>query len=168
MADDFINSHLFLVEGGAFEECSKKVAHFFDKNELVKYDSVEILAHDSFSGNSAVFWAKLDDGLAGNVQQIKKLLNELKDEGYGELEKWHSLPQGYTSKIVHTLSHLLDGFFGVDSVFYNLIDESHQVIELLREKIEKNTDNYWLVKVSCRSFGGEADRVPFLRRTGKE
>ena len=40
-------------------------------------------------------------------------------------EDFHNIKQGYLSKTLHILSHFLDGFIGIDSYFYNLIDDSH-------------------------------------------
>jgi hypothetical protein len=65
-------------------------------------------------------------------------------ESLGDLE---SLPQGYQSKTLHTLTHLLDGFFGIDSHFYNLIEGSHGVSAGLRGKIDSSPGGYMLLAV---------------------
>jgi hypothetical protein len=58
-----------------------------------------------------------------------------------------TLKQGYATKILHTLTHLLDGFIGIDSAFYNLVEDSHWVSGELAEAIRVAGAEYWLVPV---------------------
>jgi len=40
---------------------------------------------------------------------------------------------------------MLDGFIGIDSVFYNLAEDSHWLSAPLRKTIEQHPEHYWLV-----------------------
>jgi hypothetical protein len=75
------------------------------------------------------------------------MLAHLKEEGVTSLDQLPELEQGYVTKILHTLTHLLDGFIGIDSVFYNLVEDSHRVSAGLSDAIRANPADYWLVPV---------------------
>ncbi|MEJ2057239.1 MAG: hypothetical protein P8X39_05310, partial [Desulfofustis sp.] len=62
------------------------------------------------------------------------------------------LNQGYQSKILHIIAHFLDGFIGIDSVFYNLIDDSHWLSDETRDKIEQQPDRFRLLSLKCYSL----------------
>lgn len=166
MSLDITGTHVFLVSGQDYETSRNKVMRFFDKNVLVKYDTIDIVAEESCPAPSAEFWERAESAIAQNRKQLINLVRELQESGHGDLNGWDSLPQGYPSKIVHTIAHLVDGFFGIDSAFYNLIDDSHWISSSLRREIERSRNGFWLVKAVGRSDSG-ADRIPFLRRQGK-
>ncbi len=52
------------------------------------------------------------------------------------------MPQGYKSKMLHVITHFLDGFFGIDTFFYNLEEDSHWVSEELQKKIAEAPTYY--------------------------
>ena len=54
---------------------------------------------------------------------------------------------GHLSNTVHTIAHLLDSFFGIDSCFFNLVEESHWVTDSLKKEIRENPSLYLLVNV---------------------
>ncbi len=166
MDREIANFHELLVKGPDFETCSQKVALFFEKNMLVRYDRIRVDEQDSVPAHSKEFHARLDAVMTENRQAIKDIVASLKDEGFADLEKWHRMGQGYVSNTVHTLAHLLDGFFGIDSRFYNLIDDSHLVSEQLSQKIDNNPQLYWLIKIEGNSERPDVDRIPFLRKQG--
>ncbi len=171
MQSDFTNTHVLLLTGIDFDECKEKVLHYFDRNVLVKYDRVDIVADESFNAgrNGHEFQEALVRALAENSSKRAGLIHELTEEGYGDLAGWQDLPQGYVSKIVHTLAHMVDGFFGVDSALYNLINDSHHVPDALMDSIRQNPEEFWLIKVIGRtSSGQQTDRIGFLRKHGKE
>ena len=168
MDSEMISSHLLLVTGQDFGSCRDTVLRFFANTILVKYDRVEVLAEESLPAVRQGFQDRLAEGMAGNRQQVAQLLAELKDDGFADLDTWAAMPQGYASKTVHELAHLLDGFFGIDSTFYNLIDDSHWVSDALLRQIEVNPQHYWLIRANGSSQVADIDRVPFLRRFGKE
>ena len=51
--------------------------------------------------------------------------------------------------MLHVITHLLDGFFGIDSYFYNLVEDSHWVSEELRATIKTSPSRYWLIAVEA-------------------
>jgi hypothetical protein len=61
------------------------------------------------------------------------------------IEDLLALKPGYPSKVLHILTHMLDGFIGIDSAFYNLVEDSHWLSEPLRTTILRNPEGYWLV-----------------------
>ena len=75
------------------------------------------------------------------------MIDHLKDEGIVSLDQLAGLAQGYATKVFHTLAHMVDGFIGVDSVFYNLIEDSHQVSAPLAASIRNAPGEFWLVPV---------------------
>jgi hypothetical protein len=75
------------------------------------------------------------------------LYRRLKEEGVTSLDQLPHLEQGYVTKVLHTLTHLLDGFIGIDSVFYNLLEDSHQVSGSLAADIQASPTAYWLVPI---------------------
>ncbi|MFZ5766870.1 MAG: hypothetical protein ACOY4H_14930 [Thermodesulfobacteriota bacterium] len=168
MDSDFRNTHCFLVDGPDRLAAVGKVNHFFASTVLVRYDQVVLVEEECCSATDAGFPALLARNIERNRELLAKLLGELAEEGFADLKRWSAMPQGYLSKTVHAAAHLLDGFFGVDSAFYNLIDDSHWVSDPLRERIEKSPDRFWLVTAVGLSRLPEADRIPFLRRHGRE
>ncbi len=71
-------------------------------------------------------------------------------EGVSLLNDLENMPQGYRTKMLHVITHLLDGFFGIDSYFYNLEEDSHQVSEELKKKMAGELTDYWLLPVEGR------------------
>jgi len=156
-------THLMLVDGPDFDTSRRRVERFFARTILVKYDSVQVVAEKSCNGADQQFWEKLDAGIAENRNLAADLLTELKETGLTELDKLTTLPQGYATKILHTMAHLLDGFFGVDSRFYNLNDDSHWLNDSQLAQIKQKPESYWLIHVEASSQTGDADQVSTLR-----
>lgn len=141
----------FLVEAKTYTQGCDKIAHFLDKTLLIKYDNIEFTRDRSCSASDQEFWAMVDDGLEQNRQSVIGLIDELRENGYGQLTELAGMRQGYESKLLHILVHLLDGFIGIDSKFYNLVEDSHQVSEALRRKIEQTPDHYQLLQVEAEN-----------------
>lgn len=156
-------THLMLVDGPDFETCRRRVERFFARTILVKYDSVQVVAEKSCNGADRQFEKNLAAGINENRNLAAELLTELKETGLTDLDNLTTLPQGYASKVLHTMAHLLDGFFGVDSRFYNLSDDSHWLSEPQQALIKQNPENYWLLHVEASSQTGDADQVSTLR-----
>lgn len=112
--------HDIFVSGSDFDACKKKVLHFFEKYQLVRYSHINILEEDSVPSSSPVFWGRLGKAILKNHQIVHDLIKELQGEGIITLDDLQELPQGYKSKMLHTVTHFLDGFFGIDTYFYNL------------------------------------------------
>lgn len=168
MDSDFINTHYFLIDGEDLQAGMNKVNHFFSTTVLVKYDQVVLEKSGSCCALEERFGEMLGQAVALNRQLLEKLLKELAQEGFADLGRWHEMPQGYLSKTVHAAAHMLDGFFGVDSSFYNLVEDSHWVSDKLRERILQDPRGFWLIPARCLSRVADIDRVPFLRRHGRE
>ena len=98
-----------------------------------------------------------------SIPIVHNFLDSLKDEGFSTLEDLHGLEQGYASKIFHTIAHLLDGFIGIDSHFYNLEEDSHGISPDLEQKILAAPDNYWILRVKGRIASANEDPLHALR-----
>lgn len=142
-------THDILVSGPDADSCKKRVLRFFDKTQLVKYDSIHFEEGKTLSAEKELFWTRVTDGIAANRRVIQELADELKESGFETADDLPTLPQGYQSKILHTITHILDGFIGIDSRFYNLEEDSHWLSEPLREKIKADPTAFWLVAVQA-------------------
>ncbi|BHH83906.1 hypothetical protein [Desulforhopalus sp. 52FAK] len=142
-----ISQHNILLGGESFAHCSDQVHKFFDLTSLVIYDCIEIQEDKSFSGLDADFFQQIDLAQQKNEQRIKRLVDELYDSGVEKTQDLVNIEQGYVSKTLHLLSHFLDGFIGIDSIFYNLLDDSHRLVADTRRLIIQNPGHYWLLHV---------------------
>jgi hypothetical protein len=156
-------SHDILVAGSDFESCRKKVIRFFDRTMLVRYDEVLAFEDESINGAVKEFPARLKEGLAANHQVIGELLENLKAEGFTTLEDLQGLEKGYVSKTFHTIAHLLDGFIGIDSCFYNLEEDSHGITLDLQQEILAVPQKYWILRVKGRIGSAGEDPLDALR-----
>ena len=163
------SQHIFLIDGIDYIDCKKKVEHFLRQNLLVRYPTLYFDDQQRLcASNKKPFWDTVDWGQQHNRLTIKGFIAELEDLGFESLHDLGEMMQGYESKILHTITHLLDGFFGMDSLFYNLIEDSHWVSQRLSEKINTGIpDQYFLVFVqgSFQSLE-QTDQVPLMRRLG--
>lgn len=141
--------HIILVKGDNFELSKKNVLSFFEKYQLVKYSIINIIESESVSSEDIEFFKKLNAALKRNKEILRDLIKELKDEGINTLNEIENLPQGYKTKLLHTATHFLDGFFGIDTFFYNIEEYSHWVSEGLIEKIKNKSKLYWLISVEA-------------------
>jgi len=158
-------THLLLTSGADRAAAQTRVRHFFAKNYLVKYDQVTILAERTIDGGAADFGKRLQEGIAANRRVVAELLEELGAGGFEKLPDLLAMRQGYESKILHLISHLLDGFFGVDTVFYNLEEDSHGISDRLVATIPANPGGYWLVEAECViNTGHDPDQLDLIRR----
>jgi hypothetical protein len=156
-------SHDILLAGSDFESCRKRVKRFFDRTMLIRYDEVLASENESINGAEKEFRQRLQEGLTANHQAVGDLLKNLKDEGFDLLEDIQGVEKGYVSKIFHTIAHLLDGFIGIDSRFYNLEEDSHGISPDLQQKIAAAPDNYWILKVKGLIASAGEDPLDALR-----
>ena len=163
-----LGQHDLLLESSNRKEAELQARYFCENNDLVRYESIIIEPDEILCGTDPEFSTKLKSGLEGNKKAINGLIEELRTEGALDPQTWPTLHQGYSTKLLHTVIHLLDGFFGIDSVCYNLVENSHQVTGGLWSRIEEHPEKYWLVPVTGMSTPGNADRVPFLRPFGRK
>jgi len=157
--------HLLLTLAPDFDHASSLVRRFFQRTQLVHYDALEVLREESVSNAQPEFWERLEQGIRANQEVVAALLAELAEAGVRRLDDLTLLPKGYQSKLIHTLAHLLDGFIGIDTVFYNLVDDDHAVSEELRREIRATPGDYWLIEVQA-TLGGQPHDTVFsgLRR----
>ncbi len=122
---------------------------FFDRTTLVIYDRIQVVEEKSFSGLDDSFWQDISKAEEQNRTLTRELLEELKKNGFQSIDSLKNIHQGYESKLLHILSHMLDGFIGIDSRFYNLIDDSHWLPEKTAAAIRENQQKYWLLHLDC-------------------
>jgi hypothetical protein len=155
--------HKILTMEPDFEKSAAHVLRFLDHTSLVQYDAARVVAAQSCSGADARFWPSLELGQRGNRQVLIKLIGELQTAGTKDFSDLPTMPQGFSSKILHTMAHLLDGFFGIDSQFYNLPEDSHWLGDSLRKQIESTPDGFWLVTVEATLEAKEHNAIVGLR-----
>jgi len=152
-----------LVAGEDFASCHHRVSRFFDRTMLIRFDEVRVDEKESINAADQAFWARLDEGVSANRKVISELVASLQEEGvvtFGDLQK---LEQGYLTKILHTIAHLLDGFIGIDSRFYSLEEDSHSVSKVLRKSNNENPQQYWLLRVMGKIISESQDPLDALR-----
>ncbi len=150
-----ISQHTVLVNGDTFEHCMAQVNRFFDLTTLVIYDKIEINKELSCSGHDENFWVHLEAAEEKNRGILNDLIGDLQANGVNSLEDVRTIDQGFVSKIFHILSHFVDGFIGVDSYFYNLLDDSHWLPYKTKTAIKEVPDSYWLIHLDCYAAGPE-------------
>lgn len=146
--------HDLLVSGPDLQTCCQHVQRFFAKSQLVRYDSVEVDQKHSISGSDPRFEESLNRAIAQNHEILAELLSTLKNEGYVATEDLLGVPQGFQSKLLHTMCHILDGFFGIDSRFYDIDEASNWLTDNRQKQIRLSPDECWLIHVNAKSFHG--------------
>jgi hypothetical protein len=158
-------SHLLLTPGTGRDDAQARIDHFFAKNYLVKYDRVTVRTERTINAGEVAFGKRLEAGLAANRRVVGELLDELRAGGFEKLTDLLEMRQGYESKILHITTHLLDGFFGVDSAFYNLAEDSHGLSARLAAAIKANPAGFWLVEAEGVSDADhDPDQLDLIRR----
>lgn len=147
-------THILLIKGPDQETCRDRALNFFAKNFLVKYDTVKVVDEQSFAADNQLFWEIIAEGTKNNQQVLAKLVRELQETGFEKISDLPRMGQGYESKTLHTITHLLDGFFGIDSCFYNLEEDSHWLSEQLDATIREQPRNFRVLTVECSSKAG--------------
>lgn len=156
-----ISQHKMLLAGDSYDHCSEQVHKFFDLTSLVIYDCIESIEDKSFSGLDAAFFDRITQAESHNRRTVQDLIDELMKAKIRKTADFQHIEQGYLSKTLHILSHFLDGFIGIDSYFYNLIDDSHWLPPTTAKTIHKNPHHYWLLHIDC--FATTAEEAGLLR-----
>lgn len=156
-----ISQHKVLLAGDSLDHCSEQVHKFFDLTSLVIYDCIEVIEKKSFSGLDAAFFDHIVKAETHNRRTAQGLIDELAKARILKTEDLIHVEQGYLSKTLHILSHFLDGFIGIDSYFYNLIDDSHWLPPATAKAIQQNPDHYWLLHIDC--FATTPEEAGILR-----
>jgi hypothetical protein len=139
------SEHIFLVEAESHEQALSQVVKFLSSYQLVRYDRFEVKREGIISVQDERFWEVLEKGLQKNYEILQGFIGELKSEGYQLVDDLRSLPQGYLSKLLHLIAHFVDGFFSVDSYFYNLIEDSHFLSLYLKRRMLRVRQNFYLI-----------------------
>jgi hypothetical protein len=147
-----LGRHSILVSGEHYEDCKAQIDSFFEKTTLVQYDKISIDNDAIVNGDSEHFSERLKKGLDRNTAVLAKFIDELKTTGFEKRSDLPSLKQGYPSKVLHIIAHFLDGFIGIDTVFYNLIDDSHWISAKTKEQLTNHPEKFWLVPLDCYSM----------------
>ncbi|MFN2354568.1 MAG: hypothetical protein ABR512_08595 [Desulfopila sp.] len=140
-----LSSHLVLVAGQDYSTASAQVQDFFDTTLLVQYDRAVIRPEKSCSAGDADFAALLEKGVEANRTTLEKFVDEFAETGFQTVKDLHRVECGYPSKLLHIITHFVDGFIGIDTKFYNLIDDSHWLPENTAGAIVDNPAHYWLI-----------------------
>ena len=143
-----IFAHTLLVIGNDYEVCSSQACDFLKSRKVLKYDYLEAVKEESCCGADRNFRRRLDAAIKKNRENITFLVNELNQVGFHSVSDIENMEQGYPSKLLHILCHILDGYICVDSRFYNLIDRGHQVSATTFASIKKSPQRYWLIRVN--------------------
>jgi hypothetical protein len=141
------SEHIFLVETESHEQVLSQVVKFLSSYQLVRYDRFEVKREGIISVQDERFWEVLEKGLQKNYEILQDFIGELKSKGSQSVDDLRSLPQGYLSKLVHLIAHFVDGFFSVDSYFYNLIliEHSHFLSPYLKRRMLRVRQNFYLI-----------------------
>ena len=155
--------HDILIAGPGFEPCRQQVLRFFGRTKLIRYDEVVVMENESINGIHKNFWPMIEQGLEANQKILKEFLANLKQEGFTTLDDIQSLEKGYLSKILHTIAHLQDGFIGIDSRFFSLVEDSHGISRDLQHKIAAAPENYWILRLKGTIVSTAEDALDALR-----
>lgn len=146
-----ISNHLILVSAQSIDIGITQVQDFFAKTLLVRYDKIDIIREKCCRGDDNVFHKYLNDSINANQKTLSGFIEELQKTGFHAVTDLHKVKQGYPSKLLHIITHYLDGFIGVDTVFYNLLEDSHWLTEKTTRAISANPKDFWLIHLDCYS-----------------
>jgi hypothetical protein len=150
-----IAQHKILVSGESYEHCCQQVHKFFDLTSLVIYDCIQVIDDKCRSGLDAGFFTDIAAAEQKNRKTVNSLIEELQQTGVQSITDLKTLEHGYPSKVLHILSHLLDGFIGIDSFFYNMLTDSHWLQEIEMNAINDTPADFWLIHIDCYSASPE-------------
>ncbi len=156
-----ISTHLVLVSAPGFDNACGQVRDFFDNTLLVRYDRIDIRRQESLRGTDGAFDQALRQGIADNRRTLHRFIGEFEKTGFSGIGDLDRVECGYPSKLLHIITHFLDGFIGIDSKFYNLIDDSHWLPENTAEAIAETPEHYYLIQLDC--FSQTPDKVSLVQ-----
>ena len=139
--------HVFLLKGADAAENHERIRRYLSTYDLLRYSRVESGDAPPLQASDPGFQRRLEDGMAENRRRLRSLLDEMRREGVETLEDLGELSQGHLTNTLHTATHLLDGFFGIDSHFFNLVEGTHEISDALRRKTASFPGEYMLVSV---------------------
>lgn len=142
-----IATHVLLVNADSSAKARAQVEDFFTSTMLVRYDQIDIADNLCLHATSADFQGTLEKAIEKNHVILQKFINELEDTGFATSKDLLTLEYGYPSKLLHIITHFIDGFIGVDSYFYNLPEDSHWVSNEIKAQIESTPNSFWLITI---------------------
>jgi len=148
---ELLASHTVLSEGDDTRSCTHQVLQFFEQTSLVCYDKIVV---DQVMGaaSDTSFGSVLEAAIERNRRTLERFVSELGTTGFSRRTDLLSLHQGYHSKILHIIAHFLDGFIGIDSAFYNMVDDSHWVPDETGRRIAEEPERFSLLFLKCYSL----------------
>jgi len=145
-----IYRHTILVKGRDFQACKARILDFFQQYQLVRYSHITVLENESLPASDPGFEDRLHEAILENRRVLHELIEELQREGVRTLNNLEDTPQGYKTKMLHVITHLVDGFFGIDTSFYNFEENSHWVTDDYRGKMALKPSLYWLLSLEAK------------------
>jgi hypothetical protein len=142
--------HTILVKGPDFQACKARILDFFQQYQLVRYSHIAVLENESLPASDPGFGDRLHQAVLENRKILHELIEELQREGIRTLNNLEDIPQGYKTKMLHVITHLVDGFFGIDTFFYNFEEDSHWVTDDYRKKMALEPSHYWLLSLEAK------------------
>lgn len=143
-----IARHNVLVTADTFDNACTQVEEFFASTMLVRYDKIDIDRQLCYSAEDDNFDHILQNNIETNRKTLQKFINEFEKTGITAIAELHTVECGYPSKLLHIITHFLDGFIGIDSKFYNLHEDSHWVSETILQEITEKASSYWLIHIN--------------------
>lgn len=160
-----ISQHKILLAGDSLAHCQDQVKKYFDLTSLVIYDCIEIPENKCISGLDTAFLRLIRKAENRNKDSVRELTAELEEAGFTNSRDLINIQQGYVSKVFHILSHFLDGFIGIDSYFFNLLDDSHWLPDSTETMIKDDPARYWLLHLDCFSMTPEEAGILHLSKS---
>lgn len=142
-------THWLLCEAEGFDAARSYVNNFFASSMLLHYDAITADEERSCSADNERFWPEIEQGVGANQAILRGFIEDLQKEGCRQITDLTTLSMGYPSKLLHIIAHLVDGFIGIDSAFYNLAEDSHWISDGLRKTVQEDPARYWLIRVEA-------------------
>ena len=140
--------HLILCHAHDAGAAAGHVRRFFERTMLLNYDHLEIDTEGILDGAAPRFWPLVETGVARNRAVLAGYLDELAATGCRTLEEAAAIDDPYGAKLLHLCAHMVDGFIGIDSAFYNLADDSHWLPAATAARIRRHPRQFYLLTVT--------------------
>lgn len=144
-----------MVTADSLQSACSQVEDFFANTMLVNYDKVIIDKSSCINNSNSEFIEILESYVEANRNILQRFVNEFSDTGFSTVKDLLQVECGYPSKLLHIITHFLDGFIGIDSSFYNIHEDSHWVSEEIKTAIRQNKGDFWIIRLDCYSDSPE-------------
>lgn len=102
--------HEFLVHHREFDPAREHVLHFFRTYKILSASQVSVLEKRSLRADEQEFWPRIQDAMKENRKVLAEFMAELRAMGVEHLDDLAHMDQGYCTKLLHKITHILDGF----------------------------------------------------------